>query len=92
MDLENIMLSKISQTKKILYNITYVLVSFLGGSDGKESACNVGDPGSIPKSGRPAGEGNGNPFEYSCLKNPRDRGAWWATVHGAQKSQTRLSN
>ena len=73
MDLENIMLSKISQTKKILYNITYVLVSFLGGSDGKESACNVGDPGSIPKSGRPPGDGNGNPLQDSCLENSMER-------------------
>ena len=58
---------------------------FLGGSDGKESACNAGDLGSIPGSGRLAGEGNGNPFQYSCLENPTDRGAWWATVHGVAK-------
>ena len=45
-------------------------------SDGKESACNVGDLGSIPGSGRSLGEGNGNPFQYSCLENPSDRGAW----------------
>ena len=48
----------------------------------KESACNVGDLGSIPGSGRSPGEGNGNPLQYSCLENPIDRGAWWATVHG----------
>ena len=47
-----------------------------GGSDGKASAYNVGDPGSIPGSGRSPGEGNGNPFQYSCLENPMDRGAW----------------
>ena len=65
---------------------------FPGGSDGKESACNAGDLGSIHGSGRSPGEGNGNPFQYSCLGNPIDRGAWWATVHGVAKSWTRLSN
>ena len=49
---------------------------FPGGSDGKASACNVGDPGSIPGLGRSPGEGNGNPFQDSCLENPMDRGAW----------------
>ena len=47
-----------------------------GGSDGKASACNAGAPGSIPGSGRSPGEANGNPFQYSCLENPMDRGAW----------------
>ena len=61
-------------------------------SDGNESACNEGDPGSIPGSGRSSGEGNGNPLPYSCLENPMDRGAWWATVHGLTKSQTALSH
>ena len=56
------------------------------------SACNMGDPGSIPGSGRSPGEGNGNPFQDSCLENPMDREAWWATVHGIAKSQTRLSD
>ena len=51
-------------------------------SDGKESACNAGDQGSIPGSGRSPGEGNGNPLQYSCLENPVGRGAWQATVHG----------
>ena len=55
---------------------------FPGGSDGKESACNAGDPGSIPGSGRSFGEGNGNPLQYSCLENSMDRRAWLATVHG----------
>ena len=50
-------------------------------SAGKESVCNAGDPGSIPGLGRCPGEGNGNPLLYSCLGNPMDRGAWWATVH-----------
>ena len=67
-------------------------MDFRGGSDGKASACNVGDPGSIPGSGRSPGEGNGKPLQYSCLKNPMDRGAWWATVHGVTKSRTRLSD
>ena len=57
-----------------------------------ESACNVGHPSSIPGSGRSAGEGNGHPLQYSCLENSMDRGAWWATVHGVTKSQTRLNN
>ena len=55
---------------------------FTGVSDGKASAHNAGDLGSIPGSGRSPGEGNGNPLWYSCLENPMDRGAWWATVHG----------
>ena len=52
-----------------------------GGSDGKESACNAGDPGLIPGSRRSPGEGNGNPLQYSCLEKPMDRGAWQATAH-----------
>ena len=64
---------------------------FPSGSYGKESACNVGDLGLIPGSGRSPGEGNGYPLQYSCLGNPMDRGAGRATVHGAAKSWTRLS-
>ena len=60
--------------------------------DGKVSAYNVGDLGSIPGSGRFSGEGNGNPLQYSCLENPMDQEAWWATVHGVAKSQTRPTN
>ena len=56
------------------------------------SACISGDLSSIPGPGRSPGEGNGNPFQYSCLENPMDRGAWWATVHGVAKSRTRLSD
>ena len=52
---------------------------------GKESACNMGDPGSIPGLGRSPGEGNGNPLQYSCLENPMDRGSWQATVHGVSR-------
>ena len=56
---------------------------FLDGSDGKESACSAEDPGSIPGSGRSPGEGNGNPLQYSCLENSKDRRAWQTSVHGA---------
>ena len=63
-----------------------------GGSDGKASAYNAGDPGSIPGLGRSSGEGNGTPLQYSCLENPMGRGAWWATVYGVAKSRTRLSD
>ena len=65
---------------------------FPGGSDGKDSAWNEGDLGSIPGSGRSPGEGNGNPLQYSCLENPMDRGAWWATVHVVAKSWTWFSD
>ena len=57
---------------------------FPGSSDGKESACSAGDPGSIPGLGRSPG---GNPLQYTCLENAMDRGVWWATVHGVAKSQ-----
>ena len=61
---------------------------FLGGSEGKESACNAGDPGSNPGSGQISWEGNGNPLQCSCLENPRDGGAWWAAVYGVAQSRT----
>ena len=57
-----------------------------------EYSCNAGDLGSVPGWGRPPGEGNGNPFQYSYLDDSMDRGAWWATVRGVAKSWTRLSN
>ena len=57
-----------------------------GGSAVKNPPADAGDAGSISRSGRSPGEGNGNPLQYSCLKNPMDRGAWWATVHGVAKS------
>ena len=63
-----------------------------GDSNGKESAYNAGDSGSIPGSGRSPGERNGNPLQFSCLENSMDREAQWATVHEVTKSQTRLSN
>ena len=68
------------------------VMGFPGSSAGKESTCNAGDLGSIPGLGRSPGGGQGNPLQYSCLENPMDRGAWWATVRGVTKSQTRLSN
>ena len=60
----------------------------------KNPPANVGgarEAGSIPRLGRSPGRGNGNPLQYSCLENPMDRGAWWATVHGVAKSQIGLS-
>ena len=59
--------------------ISHHIWGFPGGSDGKASACNVEDPGSIPGSGRSPGEENGNPLQYSCLENSMDEGAWWVT-------------
>ena len=64
------------------------LRNFPGGAEVKASAYNAGDLGSISGLGRSPAEGNGNPLQYSCLENPMDKGAWWATVHGVAKSQT----
>ena len=86
-----------------MYCITYLrnawhtfgggdLLGFPGGSDGKLSARNVGDPGSSPGSGRSPGEEDGNRLQYSCLENSMDGGAWWAIVHGVAKSRTLLSD
>ena len=61
-------------------------------SDGKESACNAGDLSSIPGSGKPPGEGNGYPLQYSCLENSMDRGAWLTTVHAVTKSWKQQSD
>ena len=63
---------------------------FSDDSDGKESACSAGDVSSIPGLGRYPGEGNDNPFQYPCLEDSMDEGAWQATVHGVAKSLTRL--
>ena len=65
-----------------------VKIKWVGGSDGKESACNVGDPSSIPGSGGFPGEGNGKPLQYSCLEDSMDIGAWRATVHGVTESDS----
>ena len=90
--------------KKLRFRDTFILhllrgraaiwIHFCGfqGSDSKQSACNVGDLGLIPELGRFPGEGNGNPFQDSCLENPMDRGAWRAIVHGVANNGTRLSH
>ena len=66
----------------------YKNLDFSGGSDHKESACNVGDLGSLRGLGRSPGEGNGYPLQYSCLEKSMGRGAWWATVPWLAKTQT----
>ena len=79
----------------LFFTFFFFVFSYWGfptGSEVKASACNAGDLGSIPGLGRSPEEGNGNPLQYSCLENPIDRGAWWATVHGVAKGQTRLSD
>ena len=65
---------------------------FPGGTVLENPPANAGDSGLIPGSGRSPGKGNGNPFQYSCLGNPMDRGAWQATVHGIAKSQIQFSD
>ena len=67
---------------------SWATLSFPGGSDGKESSCNVEDLAQIPRLGRSPGGGHGNPLQYSGLENPLDRGAWQATVHGVAESDT----
>ena len=77
----------------LIYLTLRLMWGFPGGSVGKSSACNLrdkGDAGSIPGLGRSPGGEHGNPLQYSCLENPVDRGAWWATVHGVTESQTLL--
>ena len=69
-------------------NLACLINRYFCCSDGKESVCNAGDLGSIPGLGRPPGEGNGNPLQYSYLENPMERGAWRATVNGVVKSRT----
>ena len=73
-------------------NATCIHMGFPGGSVSKESACNAGGVGSVSESGRSPGGRHGNPLQYSCLKNPMDRGTWRAPVHGVERSRTRLSN
>jgi hypothetical protein len=67
-------------------------MGFPGDASGKESASSVGDPGLISGRKRSPGEENSYPLQYSCLENPMDRGAWWATVHGVTESWTQLSD
>ena len=66
----------------------YIKIGFSGGAGGKESPANAGVVSLIPGSGRSPGVGNDNPFQYSCLENSMDRGAWQVPVHGVIKSQT----
>ena len=70
----------------------HIYIGFPGGSDAKESTCNLGDQSSIPGSERSPGEETGNPVQYSCLGNSMDRGTWRATARGVSKSQTQLSD
>ena len=78
--------------RKQVEELLYMSLDFPSSSNGKESACSVGDLGSIPGLERTPGEGHGNPLQYSCLDNSMDREAWWATVHVVTKSQTQLSD
>ena len=73
-------------TERLHFHFHLRTEGFSGGSDSKESACNAGDPDSIPRQGRSPGKGNGYPLQYSCPENPLDRGAWQVTVHGVAKS------
>ena len=75
-----------------LHALWVLLRGFPGGSDGKETDCSAGDPGSVSGLKRSPGGGNGNPLQYSCLENSMDRVSWQATVHGVTTSQTRLNN
>ena len=77
-----------------LFTLQYVSLRWMRASGlvSKESACNAGDPGSIPGSGRSPGEENGHLLQYSCLRNSMDRGAWWATVHGVARVRHGLAS
>ena len=82
---------RISLKEFLLFVVLYILIilkGFPGGSDGKESACNTGDLGSIPGLGRSPRKGDGNPLQYSYLENPMDRRDCQALVHRVAKSQT----
>ena len=74
-----------SQSRTQLNDFTFFLYGFPGGSMVKNPPANAGDAGSIPGSGRAPGEGNGNPLQYSCLGNPKDRGAWRPADYGLQE-------
>ena len=84
--------NKVFRNRKTNTVCVSIYTGFPGSWVSNESACNSGDVDSIPGSGRSPGEGNGNLLQYSCLRNPTDRRAWWAPVHGAPKSWTQLSN
>ena len=81
-------LSSFTFIKRLFSFSSLSAIGFPGGSDGKASACNAGDLGLIPGSGRCPGEVNGNPLQYSCLENPMDGEAWWATVHEVAELDT----
>ena len=85
-------LIRLSPLKIKLHILVISVRGFSGGSAVENLPANAGDAGSIPGSERSPGEGNGHPLQDSLLGNPMDRGAWWATVHGVTKSQTRLRN
>ena len=87
-----LIISDIKHLFLCFFTICMSSMGFLHSSNGKESACNAGDQGSVSESGRSLGEGNGKPLQYSCLENSMDRGAWWAIVYGVTKSWTPLSN
>ena len=94
-DFDSLDFFELSQAADVVYilllrNKQYCILGFPGGSDSEEAACSAGDMRSIPGSGISPGEGNDNPLQYSCLENPMDREAWWATVHGVPQSQTQL--
>ena len=78
----------LSSCNPVLPIYKYLREGFPGGSDGKASACNAGDPGSVPGRGKSPGEGNVHTLQYPCQENPMDRGAWQATVYDVTKSQT----
>ena len=88
----NLIINMLSEYVGLRY-LWHIQTVSLEDINSKESTCNSGDTGYmslIPRSGRTPGGGNGNLFQYSCLKNPIDRGAWWATIHGIIKSETWL--
>ena len=91
MDLKSVTQSERSQKEKNKYHILMHICGFPHSSVGKSSACNAGDSGLIPGSGRSPGAGNGNPLQYSCLENPMDGGAWQATVHRATRVRHNLA-
>ena len=90
--LDSTQFTETTQILLIKLEVITLRIGFPDGLDGKESACNARDLGSVPGSGRSPGEGNGNSLQYSCLENSMDREAWQATVHGVANSWTRLSD
>ena len=77
--------SGVESVERVILAYIHYCLCFPGGSDGTESACNSGDSGSIPGSGRFPGEGNNYPLQYSCLENSMDRGAWEGIIHGVAR-------